>query len=283
MTSRQVTQVATWENREAAALWRKTSAHRAAYMAITTATLLDVAGVSEGARILSVGCGTGEEAIAAAVRVGPRGHVVGTDLSSAMIEIAAERATESHVTNVSFQVMDTQHLDFPSASFDAVISRNSIMFVPDIPGALSEIRRVLRPTGKVGITVWSDAARNPRIAGPLAAATAILGTRLPESVTYRVALRLSRPPLLVSALRGAGFHGVSVQRVSLSAPYADLDEAVSAALESSATQDLIRILPAGAAERMRVSLRRRWARYSTPDGTHLPGEQLVAGASVGMS
>ena len=270
----------TWETTDAAALWRKTSAHRTAFMATTTATLLDMSGVSEGARVLAVGCGTGEEAFAAAVRAGLAGEVVGTDLSAAMIDVAINVAGDSGVSNVSFRVMDAQRLEFPNASFDAVIARNSLMFVPDLQQALSEMRRVLRPAGRVGVTAWSSAARNPRISGPLRAAR-VMGARPPESATYRVALRLSRPSHLAAALRRSGFGDVRVRRVTLSAPYADLEEAVAAALEQSGTQELVGLVgSADGEERMRRSLARRWARYSTRDGFQLPGEQLVAAAAA---
>ena len=279
MTGREVTQVTTWESADAATLWRKSAAHRAAYMATTTAALLDMAGVTDGARVLAVGCGTGEEAFAAAARVGPTGQVVGTDLSAAMIEVATGMAAESRTANVSFKVMDTQRLELQSGSFDAVIARNSIMFVPDLQRALAEMRRVLRPSGRAGVSVWSSAAHNPRIAGPLAAAKA-LGANPPESSTYRVALRLGRPPVLATALRRAGFHDVQVKLVALTAPYADLAEAVNAALEQSGTRELVGMLPAGGSERMHESLARRWRRFSTRDGIRLPGEQLVAGGFV---
>jgi len=274
-----VTQVTTWANPEAAAIWRRTSAHRTAYMATTTATLLDMAEVGQGTRVLAVGCGTGEEALAAAALVGPTGEVVGTDLSAAMIEIARDLADAAGVQNAQFQVMDAQRLEFPPASFDAVIARNSLMFVPDLGGALAEIRRVLRPAGRVGATVWSAGSRNPRISAPMAAARA-LGVIPPETSTYRIALRLSRPSVLAAALRQAGFHHLSVRRVTLMAPYADLDEAVTGALEQSATRELVGLLGPDGAGRMRRSLARRLARYSTPEGTNLPGEQLVAAAFV---
>jgi ubiquinone/menaquinone biosynthesis C-methylase UbiE len=272
--------VTTWANPDAAALWRRTSAHREAYMAPATAALLDMAAVREGARVLAVGCGTGEEAFAAAARVGPTGEVVGTDLSAAMIDVAKDRAAEAGIPNAQFRVMDSQSLEFPPSEFDAVIARNSLMFVPDLHRALSEIGRVLRQSGRVSVTVWSTRALNPRISAPLAAARA-LGVIPPETCTYRIALRLSRSSVVSGALRQAGFRGVRVQRVALSAPYADLDEAVSAALEQSGTRELVSLLGPDGAERMRRSLARRWARYSTRSGTNLPGEQLVAAASVG--
>jgi SAM-dependent methyltransferase len=277
-TMGKVAQVTTFAGTAAAAAWRTSTAVRTAYMARTTELLLDMARVGPGSRVLVVGAGAGGEALDAAIRVGPTGHVEATDLSPAMIDAAQEAAAEAGVTNVEFSVMDAQRLEFPNATFDAVISRNVLVFIPDLAVGLAEMKRVLKPSGRVGATVWSSRARNPRIAGPLAAARA-LGGQPPESATYRIALRLSTPASLRHVFGIAGFHELDVQRVTLMAHYVDLDDAVSRAMEQPGTRELLRILGYQPQERMQRSLERRWARYADPSGTHLPGEQLVASAT----
>jgi len=273
-----VAQVATFDGLEAAEAWRRSAAVRAAYMATATEMLLDMARVGLGARVLAIGSGAGGEALDAAIRVGPKGHVEAADLSAAMIHAAKEAAVEAGVKNIDFSVMDAQRLEFPDATFDAVISRNVLMFIPDLTLGLAEMKRVLKPSGRVGATVWSNGARNPRISGPLAAARA-LGGRPPDSATYRIALRLGTSAALGRAFRSAGFRKLAVRRVTLTADYMDLDDAVSQAMEQPGTRELVAILGYKPQGRMQRSLRRRWARYADPRGTHLPGEQLVASAA----
>jgi SAM-dependent methyltransferase len=275
---RKVAQVTTFTGSAAAEAWIRTAAVRAAYMADATARLLDMAHVVAGKRVLAVGSGTGEEAFDAALRVGPTGQVVATDISPDMIEAARASAAQAGHTNVQFAVMDAQRLEFPDAVFDAVIARNSLMFVPDLSVGLAEMRRVLKSSGRIGASVWSSGARNPRIYGPLAAARA-LGARPPESATFRVALRLGTPALISAALRAAGFTRVEVQRVPLVARYATLDEAVTGTLELPATQELVDLLGPQSNLRMRRSLERRWGRYADHGEVRIPGEQLVVAAS----
>ncbi|HLQ44184.1 MAG TPA: methyltransferase domain-containing protein, partial [Planctomycetaceae bacterium] len=258
---------------------RRSAATRSAYMADTTIRLLDIARVAAGTRVLAVGVGTGGEAFDAAVRVGPDGHVVATDISAEMIAAAEEAVAEAGLTNVQFRVMDAQRLDFPKATFDAVISRNTLMFVPDLSLGLAEMKRVLKPSGRVGATVWSNGAHNPRISGPLAAARA-LGARLPESATYRLALRLSKPGVLSAALHEAGFTEIDVHRVSLIARYATFDEAVTQAMEQPGARELIGLLGLQSTLRMRRALERRWVRYVDRGEVNLPGEQLVAAGTA---
>jgi len=275
----QVVQVSTFEGEAAAEAWRRTAAVRNAYMAGTTARLLDMAGVGLGSRVLSLGAGTGGEAFDAAKRVGPGGHVVATDLSAAMIAMAKAEALQAGVTNLEFRVMDAQHLEFPDGSFDAVISRSVLMFVPDLKQALSEARRALRTNGRIGASVWSSGARNPRISGPIAA-TRAFGVEVPASATYRIALRLSTDSVLRATLRSAGFTGIDVQRVSLVADYISLEDAVEQAMELAGTRELIALMGLDGEERMRRWLERRWSRYEDASGAHVPGEQLVgAGAA----
>jgi ubiquinone/menaquinone biosynthesis C-methylase UbiE len=105
--------------------------------------MLDLAGVKTGSSVLDVGAGAGDFALTAARRVHPTGHVLATDISASMLEIAAESAAHEALTNISTRVADAQHLDLASDSFDAAISRNCLMLIPDYRLALTEIRRVL--------------------------------------------------------------------------------------------------------------------------------------------
>jgi SAM-dependent methyltransferase len=110
--------------------------------------------VPERARVLEVAAGTGRVTRALA----RRGHeVVATDLNGPMLE-EARRHVEG---NVTWQVADAQALPFPDASFDAVACAFGLMFVPDKPLALREFHRVLRPGGKIVLSVWDSLAANP--------------------------------------------------------------------------------------------------------------------------
>lgn len=93
-------------------------------------------------RVLEVAAGTGAVAIA---RVA--GEVIATDYATAMISLVEQRVREAGLTNVHCQQADIYALPFEPASFDAVVAANVLHLVPDLRGALTALRRVLRPRG----------------------------------------------------------------------------------------------------------------------------------------
>jgi enediyne biosynthesis protein CalE5 len=225
-----------------------------------------------------VGAGIGEEALEAAAMVGAGGEVVATDVSAAMIAEATRSVAAARVANVRCVIMDAQHLNFRPSTFDAVISRNTLMFIPDLSRALAEMKRVLKGKGRIAATVWSSARRNPRLSGPLEAARA-LGVDVPPTATFRFALRLGTPSLLAAALRGAGLCDVVVERRPVVARYDTVDAAVHEAMDHKGTRELMELLSGDSERRMSRSLARRWQKYARRGGVSLPGEQLVvAGA-----
>ena len=126
-----------------------------------TERMLDLANIRMGSRVLDVGAGARDQTLAAARRVGPTGFVLATDISTSMLEIAATLAREAGLPNVGAQAMDVQNLELEAESFDAVISRNALMLIPDIHEALTEIWRVLRSGGRTDAIVFSTPEKCP--------------------------------------------------------------------------------------------------------------------------
>ncbi len=117
--------------------------------------------LNPGDLVLDVGCGTGASALPAAAEVGPTGHVTGIDLAESMLERAREKAVELGLDNVSFERTDMRKTGFPDAGFDAVISMFSLFFVEDMERQLWELWRLVRPGGKLAVTVWQPNAFQP--------------------------------------------------------------------------------------------------------------------------
>lgn len=131
--------------------WRRQSAAMGNDM---TQAIVEAARVQPGMRVLDIACGTGEPAISLAALLAGDGEVVGVDISPAPLKIAEERASQRGLSNVTFQQADAHALPFPDNSFDRVTSRLGIMFFSDLPRALGEMRRVLKPEGKAILLVW---------------------------------------------------------------------------------------------------------------------------------
>ena len=117
--------------------------------------------LSPGARVLDVCCGSGASALPAAEVIGPTGSVIGVDLAENLLQLARAKATQRGFTNVQFETGDLTDLRFAGGEFDAVVCVFGIFFVPDMEAALRELRRVLRPAGRMAITTWGPQLFEP--------------------------------------------------------------------------------------------------------------------------
>jgi ubiquinone/menaquinone biosynthesis C-methylase UbiE len=102
-----------------------------------------------GMRILDLACGPGTLSRRLAAMVSPGGEVVGVDLAPGMIELAREM----HIPSTRFELMDMEQLAFESGSFAAVVCGHGFQYASDLPRALREARRVLRPEGRLAASV----------------------------------------------------------------------------------------------------------------------------------
>ena len=126
-----------------------------------TQTMLDMAEVGPGSRVLDIAAGAGGQTIAAAKRVGPSGYVLATDISSNILQFASETARQEGLGNVETRVMDGESLEeLEEESFDAVISRVGLIYFPDQQKALTGMRRALKPGGRIACVVYSTAENN---------------------------------------------------------------------------------------------------------------------------
>jgi len=173
--------------------------------------MLAQTGVDAGHRVLDLATGIGEPALAAAERVGPDGHVLGVDISPAMIDVARARAEALGVSNAAFRVMDVERLSL-TEEFDAVLSRCGLMFVDDLRGTLERVRRVLVPGGRISAAVWASADETPTLS--LAERTAHRVLELPpphEGDNTPFALGDTRAAIAV--MKQAGFEGGEAETV----------------------------------------------------------------------
>ena len=176
-----------------------------------------------GSRVLDVGCGAGYPAIAAALAVGPAGHVVAADISPRMLVAAASRAQARGIVNVDFVNQDCEALGFDDESFDAVTNTYGLMFCADLDGAAREIRRVLRPGGQAALVVWDEPQRNPYFGLILAAAAPLLGLA-PPAAGAPGPFRLASPEAMSALMHSTGFSDVEVQRLPMTFECESVDD-----------------------------------------------------------
>lgn len=176
----------------------------------------DLARVRAGDRALDVATGTGDLALALARRVGPSGQVVGADFAEAMLARARGKAGAAGVHNVSFCRADALALPFPAEHFAAATVAFGMRNFADVPGALSELVRVVAPGGRVVILEITQPQR-----GALAPFFSVwfdrivpaLGrfARSPEAYDYlpRSVRAFLSPPQLAAAMDRAGLKEIS--------------------------------------------------------------------------
>ncbi len=144
--------------------WSPTLNH---WLGQATETMLDMAGISTGHRVLDVAAGAGEQSITIAKKVGTTGYVLASDISSNILEFAEQMAKQAGLKNIETKVMDGENLTIPDATFDAVISRVGLIYFPDQQRALKEMLRVLKPGGKVAAIVYSTPEKNKFFSVPV--------------------------------------------------------------------------------------------------------------------
>ncbi len=167
--------------------------------------LIADAALRPGERVLDVACGTGVVARLASQKVGASGTVAGLDANPAML--AAARGATPPGMAIDWHGASAEVMPFPDASFDVVLCQMGLQFVPDKHAALSEMRRVLAPGGRLILSV----------PGPTPPPLVIMAEALARHVGAEAAgfvnqvFSLHDATALQSLIDGAGFGGVSVQ------------------------------------------------------------------------
>jgi SAM-dependent methyltransferase len=244
-----------------------------------TAKLLELTSPQPGERVLELACGPGSVGLAAAARVGADGEVVISDLVPEMTAIAAARAEALGLANVSTRELDLERIAEPDSSYDVVVCREGLMLVPDPSRAAQEIRRVLRPGGRVAVAVWGPRERNPWLSVVFDVASAQLGAPVPPpNVPHPFSL--DDAGNLAELLASVGLSEVAVEEVPVPYDAVSADEwwKRSAALAGPLAQRLA-ALPPEAAHALSARAREAIRAYETPTGLHIPGVSLVAAAS----
>src|SRR6202158_695020 len=143
-----------WTGDRTVAAWRKWQAQIAPVTHGATDAILEAAQLRSGMRVLDLACGVGDPALSIAAEVAPSGRVTATDLGPGMMSLAEELARKKGLANIEFREANAESLPFADASFDVLTCRFGIMFFPDLPKALRECLRVLKPGGRAAFVAW---------------------------------------------------------------------------------------------------------------------------------
>ena len=265
-------------NKDGAA-WRRWNPTLDRWYGEVTRQMLDLARIQPGQRILDVAAGAGEPAVSAAERVGPSGYVLATDISEGIVELALQVARERGLQQVDTRAMDGEKLDLPDASFDAVLCRLGLMYMPHPVAALREWRRALRAGGRVAVIVYSTPDRNSW--GAIPASIVRQRAQLPPPVPGQPGpFSLGGPGVLEGVFRQAGFSDPEVRTVPVPHGMTSAAEYVRLAREAfGAFNAMMAHLSPQNRESVWNEVERAMRSFESPGGFEVPGECLVGAAT----
>jgi SAM-dependent methyltransferase len=262
--------------KESAEWWSAGQAARQETLGVATEMMLELAGVQSGSRVLDVAAGTGESALMAARRVGPTGYVLAVDVSASMLNVAAQEARNKGLTNVETRVMSAENLELEADLFDAVICRNALMYFPNSVKALTEMRRVVKPTGKIAVMVHSSLEKNPYHGIPFGVIRRLGNLPAPTADEHSM-YALGDPGRLEDVYNKAELPHVRVHAVPRPRHFSSAADAVGGMRKTGReVKELISRSNEADQERAWTEIAEQFKQFEGPNGLEIPGEVLVA-------
>ncbi|HJT46583.1 MAG TPA: class I SAM-dependent methyltransferase [Nitrososphaeraceae archaeon] len=204
--------------------------------------LVELAQIKPGQKVLDIATGIGEPAVTAAKRLFPdyanktgdnsndnrnRGHVLATDISSEMLTIAKQRATELGLQDIiEFKEADAEMLELSYSMFDAVLCRWGLMFMPNLNNTLSMILRALLPGGRLACAVWAEASKVPFISFPMNIVMHELNVP-PIPLGAPGAFALADIGILQNSLSQVGFTNIQYERLNVTFEFPRVEDYIN--------------------------------------------------------
>jgi SAM-dependent methyltransferase len=246
-----------------------------------SAWMIDHAQLQPGQRVLELAAGPGDTGFLAAELIRPGGTLLSTDAAETMLEVARGRAAEMGIDNVEFKRIDLEWIDLPTASVDVALCKWGLMFAVDPEAAVREMRRVLRPGGRIALAAWDEPSANGWATIPTAALVE-LGLTTPPDPDAPGMFILSAPGRLQELLEAAGFVDVIVDSVQTPRTFASVEQYVAETREiSSFFGELFEPLSPDEREAMVQEIADLAQPYTDADGSlRFTGRSLVAAADA---
>ena len=239
-----------------------------------------------GQRVLDVGCGFGDTTQRIAELVGPSGEVVGVDVAERFIEVSREEAAPAGLRNVRFDVRDVELTDFDGEQFDYAYSRFGTMFFANPVAALRNVRRALRPGGRLCSVVWRRKLDNDWMHS---AELVVKGfVEKPEDSEEPTCgpgpFSMADADTTSAIFLSAGFEDITLHRCDIPILIgADIDGAIEFVTALGPAGEVLRLLGDRADEQrpqILAALRKDLARFEGPDGVTAPASTWIVAATA---
>ena len=214
-----------------------------------TAALLEAAAVQPGQQVIDVGCGAGVLSLALAPRLGRGGRILAVDISRPLLERARARDAEAPAADraeIDWQEADAGSFPFTPGAFDVLLSRFGTMFFSDPVAAFANMRRALKPSGRLVMLCWRPLEENPWITVPRAAMLQVVPPPPPVPPDAPGPFAFADAARVGAILARAGFNDVrstaarAVLEPYTAGPESPLEQAVAFATELGPPSSLLR-------------------------------------------
>jgi SAM-dependent methyltransferase len=221
-------------------------------------------GVTAGARVLDIACGTGIVTRIAAQAAGPGGAVTGVDLGEPMLEVARAQQSPDNAAPIEYLQGSADALPAPDDSFDVATCHHGLQFFPDRVAALRDARRALKPGGKIAVGCWSGADGGP--VGFMA-----VGDALDKHVSEEAGAMIRSPfsisiDDLANLLTEAGFSDVQTSTPTQTVTFASHAEFAPRAIAAGPLASLFAAVDETRRDAVRAAVAEALAPYATDDG-----------------
>ncbi len=245
---------------------------------------MERAGLRSGDNVLDVGCGCGDTSLELARRVAP-GAVTGIDISTVMLAQARRNATAAGATNVSFANADAQTHDFGARTFDVLFSRFGVMFFADSTAAFTNLRRAMKPQGRLAFVCWQALPENPWMFVPMMAVLQHLPPPpLPEPGAPGP-FAFADTERVRTILGDAGFGDIVCEphlaNIAIGGDKATLDQAVAFMLQIGPAGRALREADPSLRSAVEKSVREALVPYQAEGGVKMPAATWVVTARNG--
>jgi enediyne biosynthesis protein CalE5 len=241
---------------------------------VASAKLVALARLGPSDTVLDVATGYGEPALTAARAVLPSGRVIGTDIAAGLLAFGHERATAAGLHNVEFIESDAEALRFPDETFDAILSRQGLQYLPDVVGTLRRLHSSLKPNGRLAAAVWGP-PETVQFALPIPIILAEL--ELPPPPAGRPGpFALADARTLAQLVTAAGFQEVQTGTVTVIYETASPEDCTQWVRDvAPPLANLTNGQPREVEERVWAKVTDAWAPLTTPEGRVRTRNQAV--------